>query len=51
MTPRPVPPGLEDTYFSRESGTWRLETDDGNEMEYDATKNIWVPVVRSLNRV
>jgi hypothetical protein len=52
MTPRPAPPGLEDTmYFSRESGTWRLETDDGNEMEYDATKNIWVPVVRPLNRV
>ena len=33
-------------HFSRETGTWRLEEDDGTELEYDATKGIWVAVVR-----
>jgi HIV Tat-specific factor 1 len=32
-------------HFDRQSGTWRFEDDDGNEMEYDATKGAWVPVV------
>lgn len=31
-------------HFSRETGTWRLENDDGTELEYDSTKG-WVPVV------
>jgi hypothetical protein len=40
------PPGLDERmYFSRETGTWRLEGDDGNEMEYDTAKAAWVPVV------
>ena len=34
-------------HFDRQSGTWKLEDDDGNEMEYDATKGAWVPVVSS----
>lgn len=32
-------------HFDRTAGTWRLEDDDGNEMEYDATKGVWVPLV------
>lgn len=32
-------------HFDRTTGTWRLEDDDGNEMEYDAAKGVWVPVV------
>lgn len=32
-------------HFDRQAGTWRLEDDDGNEMEYDAAKGAWVPVV------
>jgi hypothetical protein len=45
--PPPALPGAEETmYFSRETNTWRFETDDGTEMEYDETKNAWVPVVR-----
>ncbi|KAI6113245.1 hypothetical protein EDD16DRAFT_1484363 [Pisolithus croceorrhizus] len=32
-------------HFSKESGTWRLEQEDGTELEYDAAKGIWVPVV------
>ena len=32
-------------HFDRQSGTWKLEDDDGNEMEYDAAKGAWVPVV------
>jgi HIV Tat-specific factor 1 len=31
-------------HFSRETGTWRLENDDGTELEYNSTKG-WVPVV------
>lgn len=32
-------------HFDRASGTWRLENDDGSELEYDAAKGAWVPVV------
>lgn len=32
-------------HFSKESGTWRLEQEDGTELEYDAAKGTWVPVV------
>jgi HIV Tat-specific factor 1 len=48
--PTAAPPGADERmYFSREAGTWRFEDDDGNEMEYDASKAAWVPVV-SLRR-
>ncbi|KAJ3757947.1 hypothetical protein EV360DRAFT_83549 [Lentinula raphanica] len=32
-------------YFSKESNTWRYEEDDGTEMEFDAVKGLWVPLV------
>ena len=32
-------------HFDRSTGTWRFEQDDGSELEYDATKAAWVPVV------
>ncbi|GJE94495.1 RRM domain-containing protein [Phanerochaete sordida] len=32
-------------HFDRQAGTWRFEDDDGNEMEYDAAKGAWVPVL------
>ncbi len=32
-------------HFDRTTGTWRLEDDDGNELEYDTAKGVWVPVV------
>ncbi|KAL1750595.1 hypothetical protein FB107DRAFT_267281 [Schizophyllum commune] len=32
-------------YYNKETATWRFEDDDGNEMEYDATKGSWVPVL------
>ena len=35
-------------HFDRQSGTWRLEDDNGDELEYDAAKGKWVPVVRIL---
>ena len=35
-------------YFLKTTNTWRHEDDDGAEMEFDAAKGIWVPVVRSL---
>ena len=35
-------------HFDKQSGTWKFEDDDGNEMEYDATKGVWVPVVCAL---
>ncbi|KAH7108182.1 hypothetical protein BKA62DRAFT_746739 [Auriculariales sp. MPI-PUGE-AT-0066] len=31
--------------FSRETNRWELEDDDGNTMEWDATKNAWIPVI------
>ncbi|EPQ57458.1 hypothetical protein GLOTRDRAFT_58836 [Gloeophyllum trabeum ATCC 11539] len=33
------------TYFDKESGTWRYENEDGTELEWDTKKNAWVPVV------
>jgi len=35
-------------FYDKETGTWRLEDDDGNEFEYDQEKDIWVPLVRTL---
>ncbi|KAH7914131.1 hypothetical protein BJ138DRAFT_1123787 [Hygrophoropsis aurantiaca] len=32
-------------HFSKESGTWRLEEEDGSELEYDSAKGKWVPLV------
>ena len=36
-------------FYDKETGTWRLEDDDGNELEYDLTKRAWVPVVRKIS--
>jgi HIV Tat-specific factor 1 len=35
-------------FYNKETGTWRLEDDDGNEFEYDQIKGAWVPLVRNL---
>ncbi|KAL4074048.1 hypothetical protein V8B97DRAFT_1865601 [Scleroderma yunnanense] len=35
----------ERIHFSKETETWRLEQEDGTELEYDAAKGTWVPVV------
>ena len=32
-------------HYSRESGTWRLENEDGSELEYVAAKGTWVSLV------
>ena len=32
-------------HFDRQAGAWRFEQDDGTELEYDAAKGAWVPVV------
>lgn len=32
-------------HFSKETGTWRFEQEDGSEFEYDTIKSQWVPVV------
>ncbi|PPR07381.1 hypothetical protein CVT26_013697 [Gymnopilus dilepis] len=32
-------------YFSKATNTWRFEQDDGSELEFDAAKNAWIPVV------
>jgi hypothetical protein len=32
-------------HFSTETGTWRLEQEDGSELEYDTNKAQWFPVV------
>ncbi|KAF8829254.1 hypothetical protein F5051DRAFT_320328 [Lentinula edodes] len=32
-------------YFSKESNTWRYEEEDGAEMEFDAVKGLWVPLI------
>ena len=37
-------------HFDRSAGTWRFEQDDGTELEYDAGKAAWVPVVRMQHR-
>lgn len=38
----------ERIHFSKETGTWRLEQEDGTELEYDAAKDSWVAVVSML---
>ncbi|KAF7361907.1 Splicing factor U2AF-associated protein 2 [Mycena venus] len=51
--PRALPPKPSQThspmttgYISKKtSNTWRYEEEDGTEMEYDAAKGIWVPLV------
>ncbi|KAG6842079.1 hypothetical protein C0991_002733 [Blastosporella zonata] len=35
----------ERIYFSKEANAWRLEQDDGPELEYDAAKGAWIPLV------
>ena len=35
-------------FYNKETGTWRLEDDDGNEFEYDQEKGVWIPLVRTL---
>ena len=37
-------------HFSRETGRWAYEDDDGNEFEYDGVKGVWIAVV-SRNRL
>ena len=37
-------------HYDKTSATWRFEDDDGNEMEYDAAKGSWVPVVSHSQR-
>ncbi|KAF8492298.1 hypothetical protein JB92DRAFT_3003401 [Gautieria morchelliformis] len=32
-------------HFSKTTGTWQFEGDDGTEMEWDASKGAWVPLV------
>ncbi|KAF8161070.1 hypothetical protein B0H34DRAFT_781695 [Crassisporium funariophilum] len=32
-------------YFSKTSDTWRLEQEDGTELEYDPAKSSWLPLV------
>lgn len=32
-------------HFSKETGTWRFEQEDGAELEYDTSKSQWLPVV------
>ncbi|KZS98349.1 hypothetical protein SISNIDRAFT_404278 [Sistotremastrum niveocremeum HHB9708] len=32
-------------HFSKVSGTWQYEDEDGKEMEWDVTKGVWKPVV------
>lgn len=33
-------------HFSTVTKRWTFEDDDGNEFEYEASKGVWVPVVR-----
>ncbi|KAG5645215.1 hypothetical protein DXG03_006733 [Asterophora parasitica] len=35
----------ERIYFSKTANAWRLEQDDGTELEYDAGKAAWIPLV------
>ncbi|KAG5653042.1 hypothetical protein H0H81_002559 [Sphagnurus paluster] len=32
-------------YFSKTANAWRLEQEDGTELEYDAAKGSWIPLV------
>ena len=36
-------------FYNKETGTWRLEDDDGNELEYDQAKGAWLPLVSGLS--
>lgn len=36
----------ERIHFSRETGAWMYEDEDGTEMEWDTAKKAWVPVVK-----
>lgn len=36
---------MDRIYFSKTSNTWRFEQDDETELEYDASKNSWLPLV------
>ena len=36
-------------FYNKETETWRLEDDDGNELEYDQVKGAWVPLVSKLS--
>jgi HIV Tat-specific factor 1 len=40
---------LDRIYFSKTSNTWRLEQDDGTELEYDSAKSSWVPLVSGVS--
>jgi hypothetical protein len=47
--PPPGMAGVDDRmYLDKESNAWRFEADDGTEMEYDASKAAWIPVVRPI---
>ena len=35
-------------HFDQQAGAWRFEQDDGTELEYDAAKGAWVPVVSTF---
>ena len=32
-------------HFSKTTGTWQFEDEDGTEMEWDVSKGAWVPLV------
>ena len=34
-------------HFDQTANAWRLEQDDDTELEYNAAKGAWVPVVRT----
>jgi HIV Tat-specific factor 1 len=38
-------------HFNTISQKWETEDDDGNEMEWDATKNVWVPLVSGIIKI
>lgn len=47
--PNGVPFDVDDPHihFSRETGRWEHEDDDGNTLEWDMQKSAWLPVVRA----
>ena len=38
-------------HFDTRSGKWTFEADDGNEMEWEVGRGVWVPVVRPISLV
>lgn len=38
-------------YFSRETNSWRIEDDEGSELEFEPSKGVWVAVVRPCNAI